>query len=138
MSPALNSSPKMLTTRQLGSALAALLFTGALGGGASLANRGVPESGQSGAASSIPPQSYQGVVTDTHCGAKHSAAIGDTAAECTIRCLRAGEQFLLVDGESSYLLEGDTPALKRAAGQRVKIVGTVSGGRISVTSVVEP
>jgi hypothetical protein len=128
----------MLTTSQFGSALAVLLFTGLLGAGASLAPRGVLESGQSAAASSIPPQSYEGVVTDTHCGAKHSAALGDAAAECTVRCLRAGEQFLLVDGDSSYLLEGETLALKRAAGQRVKIVGTASGGRISVTSVVEP
>jgi hypothetical protein len=98
----------------------------------------LPESGQSGSASSIPPQSYEGVVTDTRCGAKHSAAIGDTAADCTLRCVRAGEQFILVHGESTYLLEGDPLALKRAAGQRIKVVGALSGGKISVTSIVAP
>jgi hypothetical protein len=98
----------------------------------------LPESGQSGSALSIPRQSFVGVVTDTRCGAKHSAAIGDTASDCTLRCVRAGEQFILVDGESIHLLEGDPLALKRAAGQRVKIVGTLSGGKISVTSIVAP
>ena len=128
----------MLTKSQLGSALALFLLTGVLGAGTSLAPLGMLESDQSGAALSIPPRSYEGVVTDTHCGAKHSAAIGDTAADCTRRCMRAGEQFLLVDGESSYLLEGDPQVLKQAAGLRVKITGTLSGGKISVTSVVVP
>jgi hypothetical protein len=128
----------MLTKSQLGSAFAVFLLIGAWGAEASLASRGVLEAGQSGAASSIPPRSYEGVVTDTHCGAKHSAAIGDTAAECTIRCMRAGEQFLLVVGDSSYLLEGDPQALKQAAGRRVKITGTLNGGKISVTSIAAP
>ena len=75
------------------------------------------------------------MVTDTRCGAKHSAAFGMTAADCTRVCVRAGEQFALVDGETVYVLEGDTAALKRAAGQRVKIVGSLTGSKISVSSV---
>ncbi len=85
--------------------------------------------------STTPAQHYEGVVTDTHCGAKHSASIGDTAGDCTIRCVRAGEQFALVVGESTYLLEGDPAILKQAAGQRVKVFGTLNDGRISVTSI---
>ena len=126
----------MLTTIQLGIVLAVVLPMGTLGVGASPAAAVLPESGQS--ASSLQPQSYEGVVTDTRCSAKHSAAIGDTAADCTIRCVRAGEQFVLVDSESSYVLEGDLAALKRAAGQRVKIVGTLNGGKISVSSITAP
>jgi hypothetical protein len=75
------------------------------------------------------------MITDTHCGAKHSAVIGATATDCTIRCVRAGEQFVLVDGETIYLLDGDLGALKRVAGQRVRIVGTLNGKTISVTAV---
>jgi hypothetical protein len=100
--------------------------------------RGVLDTAQSGTPSSAQPQSYEGVVTDTHCGAKHSAVIGATATDCAILCVRAGERFLLVDGDSSYLLEGDSQALKQAAGQRVKILGTLNGRKISVTSIVAP
>jgi hypothetical protein len=126
----------MLTTSQLGSALAVFLLTGALGAGTRAVSRAAPESGLSGSASSLQAQNYEGVITDARCGAKHSAVFGDTAADCTLRCVRAGEQFLLVDGNSSYLLEGDSQALKQAAGQRVKVAGTLNGGKISVTSIV--
>jgi len=80
-------------------------------------------------------QSYEGVITDTHCGAKHSAAIGMAAADCARVCVHGGEQFALVDGESVYVLEGDLKTLKRAAGQRVRIVGTLNGSKISVATV---
>ena len=81
-------------------------------------------------------QSYEGVITDTHCGAKHSAAIGMAAADCTRVCVHGGEQFALVDGENVYVLEGDLKTLKRAAGQRVRIVGTLNGSKISVATIV--
>jgi hypothetical protein len=92
-------------------------------------------SGQSGPSSPIPLETYEGIITDTHCSAKHSAVIGKTAADCTILCVRAGEQFALVDGDTTYILDGDLVALKRVAGQRVKITGALSGGKISVTAI---
>jgi hypothetical protein len=81
-------------------------------------------------------QIYEGMVTDTRCGARHSAAIGKTASDCTRVCVRAGEQFVLVDGENTYLLVGDPVVLERAAGKRVRIVGTLNGKQISITSVI--
>jgi uncharacterized low-complexity protein len=95
-----------------------------------------PESGQSGTPSAITLQSYEGVITDGHCGAKHSALIGKTAADCTRACVHGGEQFVLVDGDTVYVLEGDRDALKRAAGRRVKIVGKLDGKTIAVNSIV--
>ncbi len=85
--------------------------------------------------STIPLQTFEGIVTDTQCGARHSAAIGKTAADCTLACVHGGGQFALVDGDVTYVLEGDLAMLKRAAGQRVKIIGTLNGTKISVTSV---
>jgi hypothetical protein len=82
-----------------------------------------------------PQQTYEGVVTDTRCGAKHSAAIGKTAADCTRACVHGGAEFALVDGDKIYRLEGDQMLLKRAAGQRVKVVGTLNGDRLTVTSI---
>jgi len=76
------------------------------------------------------------MVTDTHCGAKHAASIGLSAADCTRVCVHGGEQFALVDGDAVYVLEGAGAALKRVAGQRVRIIGTPDGRKISVESVL--
>lgn len=81
------------------------------------------------------PQIYEGMVTDARCGAKHSPAMGRSAADCTRACVHGGGQFALVDGETIYLLEGEPAALKQVAGQRAKIVGTLNGNKLSVTSV---
>lgn len=82
-----------------------------------------------------PTQTYEGMITDTHCQAKHSAIIGMTAADCTRVCVHGGDHFALAKGDAIYTLEGDQAALKKLAGQRVKIVGTLNGTRISVGSV---
>jgi len=118
----------------------ALLF--AVLGAAAGAAAEEPESGQvggapSGAPSTVPVrlQSFEGVLTDTQCGAKHSAAMGKAPADCTRACVHGGEQFALVDGDALYVIEGDLPMLKGAAGQRVRISGTLNGKKISATSV---
>jgi hypothetical protein len=95
-----------------------------------------PPSGWPEPQSDIQLQTYEGMITDTQCGAKHSVAIGKMAADCTVACVRGGGQFALVDGDITYLLEGDPVTLNRVAGQRVRIVGALNGRKISVTSVV--
>lgn len=82
-----------------------------------------------------PQQTYEGVVTDTRCGAKHSAAIGKTAADCSRACVHGGAEFALVDGDRVYPLDGELMVLKRLAGLRVKVVGTLNGDRLTVASV---
>jgi hypothetical protein len=42
-----------------------------------------------------PQKSYDGMITDTRCAAKHSAAIGKTAAECTLVASMAVNNLLL-------------------------------------------
>jgi hypothetical protein len=127
-----------IETIALVSAIACVLalVIATLGAAMAGAASGEQEPGQPRPSSAIPPQIYEGIITDAHCGAKHSAAIGRTAADCTIVCVRGGEQFALVDGERSYLLEGDLAALKQVAGQRVRLIGALNGRKISVTSVV--
>jgi hypothetical protein len=94
-----------------------------------------PLTNQSQPSSEIPVQSYEGIVTDTQCGARHSAALGKTATDCTLACVHGGGQFALVAGDATYLIEGDLAMLKRAAGQRVRVMGTLNGRKISVRSV---
>jgi hypothetical protein len=96
-----------------------------------------PEPGQAAGSSSAPAeQTYEGVITDAHCGAKHLASISKTAADCARSCVHAGSQFALVDGDKSYFLSGDMERLKSAAGRRVKVVGTRSGDTIAVSSII--
>ncbi len=87
------------------------------------------------AAATVRPQIYVGMVTCSRCFAKHSAKIGAAATDCARVCIRAGANFTFVDGDRTYLLEGDPAELKRVAGQRVQIVGALNGGTITVTSV---
>lgn len=80
-------------------------------------------------------QNYEGMVTCSRCGARHSAKLGRTAADCIRICVHDGARFALVDGDKTYLLEGDLNILKRIAGQRAGIVGVVAGNTIRVSSV---
>jgi hypothetical protein len=99
-----------------------------------------PEPGQAAGSSSDPAasaqQTYEGMITDTHCGAKHQASISKTAAECARSCVHAGSQFALVDGDKTYILSGEMELLKSAAGRRVKVVGTRNGNMITVSSII--
>lgn len=87
-------------------------------------------------AADVPAQAtYEGVITDARCGAKHSAKIGATAGDCTRLCVHNGDAFALVAGDKMYLLEGESASLKRVAGERATIVGALNGNTIAVSSV---
>jgi hypothetical protein len=94
-----------------------------------------PRSSPVAQTSAIQPQAYEGMITDTRCEARHSASIGMAPGDCTRVCVHGGENFALVHGDAVYVLEGEPAALKHAAGQRVRIVGTLNGNKISVESV---
>jgi hypothetical protein len=80
-------------------------------------------------------QTHEGMVTCSRCGAKHSATLGRTAVDCSITCVRAGATFALVDGDKTYMLDGASDRLKKVAGRRARIMGSVRGNRINVSSV---
>jgi hypothetical protein len=84
---------------------------------------------------SAPQQIHVGMVTCSQCGAKHSAELGRTAADCTRQCVRGGAAFTLLDGDKTYTLDGDFVRLKTVAGRRARIVGVVRGSTITVSSV---
>ncbi len=80
-------------------------------------------------------QTHEGMVTCSRCGAKHSAVLGKTAVDCSLTCVRGGATFALVDGDKTYLLDGASDRLKKVVGQRARIMGSVQGNRIKVSSV---
>ena len=86
---------------------------------------------------SVQPRTYEGMVTCTRCGAKHSAKLARTATNCTLTCVHGGAKFALVDGDKLYPLDGDLNILKRLAGQRARVVGVMRGDAITVSSIAD-
>jgi len=106
-------------------ALALVTATGALAFGKKYVDQ--PESGKT--------QIFSGVLTDSHCGARHPSKSGLSAGDCTKMCLKQGSTWALVDGEKIYTLSRDTPVLDRLAGERVTVSGTLQGNTIQIESV---
>jgi hypothetical protein len=93
-----------------------------------------PPQSQAAQGHQAPQHTYTGMVTCSQCGARHPAASAKTAADCTRACVHSGAQFALVEGERTYLLNGDVAPLKKLAGQRARIVGAMSGNTITISS----
>jgi len=121
----------------LGTAIAcvlALLFA-TLGAAAGAAESEGSARLQPSAPAATTDQAYNGMVTCSRCGVKHSAALGRTASTCARVCVHGGASFVLVDEDATYLLEGDSSALTRVAGQRAHVVGVLNGKTIKISSV---
>lgn len=121
----------------LGAALAFAVVVA--GGSVALAGRQNPnldQSSSSAPAAQTPEDEpgFQGMVTDSRCGARHRRNSGMTSADCARQCVRQGASYVLVDGEHRYRLRGGEEALNKFAGERVKISGTRQGSAIEVTS----
>jgi hypothetical protein len=89
------------------------------------------------ASQKAPPaeQVFNGMVTCSRCGAKHSPALQRPATVCVRVCVHGGATFALVSADSSYALQGDSQALKPFAGERARVTGTLTGHTILVRSV---
>jgi hypothetical protein len=80
-------------------------------------------------------RTFSGVLTDAHCGARHSSKSSLSAGDCARMCLTRGTSWALVDGERLYTLKGDSPVLDKLAGERVTVIGILDGSTIQVRSV---
>lgn len=79
-------------------------------------------------------QTFAGMITDDHCGAKHVDADKNPAA-CARMCVRNGSHYRLIDGDKKYELAGMYDQLDEVAGQRVRISGTLAGDAIKVSAI---
>jgi hypothetical protein len=83
-----------------------------------------------------PRKNFAGMITDSHCGARHTRFADKTSGECTRLCVRSkGSHYVLVDGEEIHGLQGDRTQLDRLAGVRVDVVGKLVGDTIRVESI---
>jgi len=118
------------STLTAGLALAAVLALATLAFvGAPVASAAPRSSAESGA------KTYSGIITDSYCGARHNKDPNLNSAECTRMCVRKGAKYELVNGDKTYLLEGNIADLNGLAGQRVEAKGTIEGNTIHFTEI---
>ena len=91
------------------------------------ANPVAPAAGTSGT-------KFSGMITDSHCGARHMRNTHQTSAECAKACFRKGASYVLVDGDRRYTLIGGEQALASLVGERANVMGTRQGDAIIVDS----
>jgi hypothetical protein len=78
-------------------------------------------------------KSWTGVISDSHCGLKHSAP-SDEAATCVASCIKRGAKYVLVSGGKLYQLTPQEKVAAALAGREAKITGSLSGDTITVTT----
>ncbi|MGO9096001.1 MAG: DUF5818 domain-containing protein [Bryobacteraceae bacterium] len=83
-------------------------------------------------------QTFTGVVTDSMCGADHSAMGVKPDSKCVRECVKNGAKYALVVGAKVYTLS-DQQTPERFAAQKVKVTGTLdSSSNIIVVDKIEP
>jgi hypothetical protein len=82
----------------------------------------------------VPSQTFSGIISDAHCGPRHMDST-KSAAECARMCVRNGSRYVMVNGDKTYELTGPPQQFEEFAGQRVKLIGVLSGDAIKVSSV---
>jgi hypothetical protein len=78
---------------------------------------------------------FVGILSDSHCSAKHDMDSDKTSAGCTRACVRDGARYVIVAGNRVYTLDGDNDTLSPLAGQKAKVTGVLAGNVIKVNSV---
>lgn len=116
-------------------ALAVLFAGGTLAFAVARTLSPVPQSANTTTPSTaVPLRSFTGMVTDQHCGAKHSDTT-KSVAECVRSCARNGIKYTLLNGDTSYQLEAMPDQLAVVAGERATISGTLAGDVIRISSI---
>jgi hypothetical protein len=77
-------------------------------------------------------KTFSGMITDSHCGARHMRNTRQNSTDCARACVRKGSTYVLVDGGRRYTLIGGDAALSELAGQRANVTGTRQGDTIIV------
>jgi hypothetical protein len=83
----------------------------------------------------VSTQTFNGVITDDRCNARHDMGSDKSPSECAQACVRNGAQYALVDGDKSYVLHGDLQELAKYSGLRVNLDGALDGEMIKVASI---
>jgi hypothetical protein len=78
-----------------------------------------------------------GVVSDSHCGAKHNTASAE-ATKCVEGCVKGGAQAVFVSGDKVYKIDSASQdKVKSYYGKQVTVTGDVDGDTLKIESVKE-
>jgi len=75
-----------------------------------------------------------GVMSDSHCGLKHSQASAD-AAKCVILCASKDADYVLASEGKIYKFAKKDPFYKNFAGKNMEVVGTLTGDTFGMTDI---
>ncbi|HKW88446.1 MAG TPA: DUF5818 domain-containing protein [Candidatus Acidoferrales bacterium] len=79
-------------------------------------------------------KAFYGKISDDMCGLSHT--MGGSDADCTKSCVKTGSKYVLADEKNQKVYKlSDQQKPSAFAGQDVKVVGTLDGDMITVTSV---
>lgn len=90
---------------------------------------------QDKAPAKVPSKTYEGVVTDTMCGAQHSMMGNIPDKQCVLGCVKGGSKYGLIVGKKVYTLDGKPADFEKFAAAKVKVTGTLSGDTLHAESV---
>ena len=79
------------------------------------------------------PDSWTGVVSDSHCGLKHAKASA-AAEKCVEKCVSGGGKYVFVSGGKLYQVEPQEK-FKGMGGKAVTVKGAKEGDTITAESV---
>lgn len=87
-------------------------------------------------------QTWNGKITDSMCGANHTAMTGGKMSDrdCTLACVKSGQKYALASNGHVYPIENQSFAgLRQYAGEQVTVTGQLSSDGQSITvSKLEP
>lgn len=70
-------------------------------------------------------QTFNGVITDTMCGANHKPMNVTPESECVRVCVKHGSKYALLVGNNVYVLS-DQQTPEKFAAQKVKVTGALN------------
>lgn len=79
-------------------------------------------------------QKLTGVVSDDMCKSKHMMP-GHSDADCARACVKSGSKYVLMVGDTAYVLKGDAKQIAQFAGKRVSVSGDLTNNAVSVQSI---
>ena len=88
-------------------------------------------------------KTWNGVIGDSRCNAKHSKAEHGSQADsdntCVAKCVEGGQKYVFVAGGKTYQIANQNFAdLKAHGGHRVALTGEMKGDSITVSKIVMP
>lgn len=92
---------------------------------------------QNSESKSSPETTLVGYISDSMCGLKHMSGMGEDK-DRTLACVNQGSKLVLADRDHKRVYQLDKVGQEKArefAGQKVKVIGRVTGKTIRVTSI---